>query len=368
MIDRTLDLDMRTRFLRVFKYEPVDHIPDIEFGYWPQTLRKWHKEGLPRWIIDNETADRYFGFEIRRVISMRIPFRKFEYKVLKEDERTMTVRDETGIVKVVFKENTNLSSIPRYIDFPVKDWNTWEDYKDRFDLENVEYPENWNELVDKYREREYPLGVSAGGFFGWARELMGLRQLCKTFYKEPELIKDMFEFRVNMVLRAIEPIVKQLKPDFASWWEDMCWKGGPLISLKHFKEFMVPYYKRITNFLKDHGVWLNIMDSDGNIDLLVPLWLEAGINCFLPCEVRAGADPVLLREKYGKEVLLMGGVDKTALIAGPKYIEEELNRLKPLIEEGGYIPHVDHRVPPDVTLKNYLYYLKKKRDLIGVTT
>jgi len=368
MIDKSLKLNTRTRFLNTFKYEPVDHVPDMEFGYWPQTLRKWHKEGLPSWVIDNETADRYFGFEIRKTTAMKIPFRKFEYKVLQEDERTITVRDEDGVVKVIFKDETNLSSIPRYIDFPVKDWNTWEEYKMRFDLNNIEYPDNWDELLDKYKERDYPLGVSAGGFFGWARGLMGLEQLCKSFYREPELIKDMFEFRVEMILKMIGPIVRELKPDFAGWWEDMCWKGGPLISLKHFKEFMVPCYKRITEFLRDHGVWLNIVDSDGNIDLLIPLWLEAGINCFFPCEVRAGSDPILLREKYGREALLMGGVDKMALIAGPKYIDKELDRLRPLIEEGGYIPHVDHRVPPDVSFKNYLYYLKRKRSIIGVST
>ena len=195
---------------------------------------------------------------------------------------------------------------------------------------------------------------------------MGLENLCRTFYTNPELIRDMFEFRVKMILRAIERAVKEVELDYAHFWEDMCWRGGPLISPKLFKEYMVPYYKRVTDFLKRHGVWLNIVDSDGNIDLLVPLWLEGGVNCFFPCEIMAHSDPLRLREKYGKRALFMGGVDKVALIKGRKYIDEELKRIKPLVEEGGYIPHVDHRVPSDVSFENYLYYLKRKRRLIGL--
>ena len=68
-----------------------------------------------------------------------------------------------------------------------------------------------------------------------------------------------------------------------------------------------------------------------------------------------------IREKYGRKVLLHGGVDKMALLKGPKAIEQELLRIKPVVEEGGFVPHVDHRCPADVTLENYKFYLKLKR-------
>ena len=360
------ELTFRERFLRVFKYEPVDRVPDVEFGYWKETLRRWHKEGLPEWVDNNYKADIYFGFEAWYwyKVPIKIPFKSYEYKVLREDERTMIVRDGNGVIQMVFKEGKGVS-IPKYIDFPVKDWETWEEYKSRYDLDGIEYPENWEQLKEEYEERDYPLGIDAGGFFGWARSFTGLERLCRLFYTEPELVKDMFEFRTKMILKAIEKAVKEVKLDYAHWWEDMCYKSGPLISPRLFKEFMVPCYKKITEFLRSHGVWLNIVDSDGNIDLLVPLWLEAGINCFFPCEIVAGSDPIYLREKYGKEALFMGGIDKRTLIVGGKAIDRELERIKPLVEEGGYIPHVDHRVPADVSYSNYIYYLKKKRQMIG---
>jgi len=367
IINPDLELTERERFLNVFSYREVDHVPDVEFGYWEETLRRWHSEGLPRWVTDNYKADLYFGFEAWywHKVPIRIPFRPFEYKVLREDERTMVVRDESGVVKVVFKSGSGVS-IPKYVDFPVKDWDSWQEYKDRYDLDGIEYPEDWERLKEEYERRDYPLGVDAGGFFGWARNLMGLEGLCKAFYREPELVRDMMEFRTEMILRAIERAVREVRLDFASFWEDMCWRGGPLISPRLFREFILPCYKRVCDLLRSHGVRVLIVDSDGNIDALVPLWLEGGVNCFFPCEIAAGSDPVRLREKYGREALFMGGIDKRALIKGPKYIDRELERVRGLVEEGGYVPHVDHRVPADVPYSHYLYYLRRKRELIGL--
>ena len=52
------------------------------------------------------------------------------------------------------------------------------------------------------------------------------------------------------------------------------------------------------------------------------------------------------------------------LIAGKEAIDRELEKLRPLVERGGYLPCVDHRVPPDVTYENYLYYLERKKAIL----
>ena len=85
-----------------------------------------------------------------------------------------------------------------------------------------------------------------------------------------------------------------------------------------------------------------------------------------PLERASGSDPVMLRKRYGKELLLMGGIDKRAIAKGGDVIARHLEYLAPLVEEGGYIPHCDHFCPANVTLKNYRFYLKKKRELFGI--
>jgi hypothetical protein len=152
--------------------------------------------------------------------------------------------------------------------------------------------------------------------------------------------------------------------DLAWWWEDMCYNRGPLISPRIFRDLMVPRYHRITEALRMRGIEINVLDCDGRINELVPGWLEAGINCMFPLEV-AHTDAYALRSEF-PSVLLLGGVDKIALIAGKQAIDAEMKRLRPLVDLGRYVPCVDHRVPPDVTYDNYLYYLEAKERLLEV--
>jgi uroporphyrinogen decarboxylase len=195
---------------------------------------------------------------------------------------------------------------------------------------------------------------------------MGFENVSYAVMDDPGLIQDMMEHLTNLILSVIERPVREVRFDIAAMWEDMCFNHGPILQPKYFEQWMVPRLKRITGFLAKHGCDVVYVDCDGNINELVPLWLDAGVNCMLPLEVRAGTDPIKLREKYGRRVLLMGGVDKTRLIAGKDEIRKEIARLKPIVEDGGYIPHVDHCCPPDVTYENYLYYLKLKRETFGI--
>jgi uroporphyrinogen decarboxylase len=149
-------------------------------------------------------------------------------------------------------------------------------------------------------------------------------------------------------------------------WEDMAYRGGPLLSPSHFKKYLSPHYRRITDLLHKYNVDVVWLDCDGKIDDLIPLWLEAGVNCMFPVEIGVwGADPFKYRQKYGRDLLMMGGFDKHILQGSQAGIEAEVYRLLPLVEEGGYIGFCDHRVPPDVSLENYLFYLQTVRRVWG---
>ncbi len=114
-----------------------------------------------------------------------------------------------------------------------------------------------------------------------------------------------------------------------------------------------------------HGAAISIVDCDGNPHDIVANWLEEGVNVMFPLEVAAGVDPYAWRKEFGKQLLLRGGIGKAPLVAGGSAIDKELERIKPLLEQGGFIPHLDHLVPPDIPLSHYMDYLEKKRKLIG---
>ncbi|MEM2756074.1 MAG: uroporphyrinogen decarboxylase family protein, partial [Candidatus Bathyarchaeia archaeon] len=264
----------------------------------------------------------------------------------------------------IYLATKSTSSPPHYIKYPLKTRDDWEKLKPFFDPNTPgRFPLNWDEIAATYKEREAPLGISIGSLYGWLRNLMGVQGISIAFYKDPDWVAEMMDTLVNLWIAVIRRALRTVKVDFATWWEDMCYNKGPLISVRHFEEFMVPRYKKVTDVLKEYGVTINIVDCDGDITRLVPGWLKGGINCMFPLEARC-TNIHELREEYGHRILLMGGVNKMALIAGGNAIDKELERLTPLLKEGGYIPMVDHRCPPEVSYQTYLYYLKKKREWI----
>jgi uroporphyrinogen decarboxylase len=356
----------RERWQRTMHFLKVDYLPDEEFGYWTDTLSVWHHQGLPSWVRTNEQADLFFGFSPRAQAPVAVGLKPaFRARTLEETEHHRIVVDGNGVKCLVHKDGT--SSIPKYLEFPVRDRASWNRFRRRLDPETPgRYPRPWKSLVRQWEKRDYPLGISMGSLFGWIRNWAGFEGVAVMVYDDPGLFEEIMEHITRLVLGTIEKALCQVRFDFAACWEDMCFNHGPIISPAMFERYMVPRYCRLTEALRAHGVDIVYVDCDGNIDQLVPLWLEAGVNCMFPLEVAAGSDGRRYRDLYGERVLLMGGIDKRALIEGKQAIEKELRRVEGLARAGGYIPHVDHRVPPDVTYANYCYYLEAKRDRFGI--
>ena len=361
-------LNHRERFLRTFQFKDIDRVPDYEFGYWTETMDRWHGEGLPLDKRDDRNIELYLGLEgwdCGEWLPVRTGFwPPLPGRVLKREGDREVVDDGMGGVYI---RSVNTSTPPHYIRHPLKNREDWEILRPFFGTDTPgRFPLNWDEIVQSYEEHDYPLGISVGSLYGWLRDWMGVEKISIAFYRDPDWVAEMMDTLVDLWISVISRALRSVQVDFASWWEDMCYSKGPLLSVRHFEEFMVPRYKKVTDVLKEYGVRINILDCDGDISLLVPGWLKAGINCMFPLEARF-TDACKLRETFGHNVLLMGGVDKLALVAGKKTVDRELERLTPMLEDGGFIPLVDHRCPPEVSYSTYKYYLKKKRDWIGRT-
>ena len=362
-------LTHRERFLRTMHFQSVDHVPDEEFGYWDNTLTLWHEQGLPREIDNLWKADVYFGFAPRAWVGVHqglLP--GFERKVLDDKGEHVLIRDEHGATCEI--HGSGQDSIPHFIDFLLKGREEWErEFKPRLnpdDPRRLPSGPDWERQKQALQQRDYAVGIGIGSLYGWMRDWMGFERAAMMVYDDPGLVEEIMETITQVVLRTIEWAAPQVQIDFGAGWEDMCFINGPMISPATFEKLMVPRYKRITDALKKHGCDIIYTDCDGNINALVALWLEGGVNGMFPVEVAPGTDPLALREKYGKQVLLIGGVNKRALAQGKEAIRKEVARIAPVVREGGWIPHVDHRVPPDVSFEDYQYYLALKRDAFGI--
>lgn len=351
----------RERFVRTMHYQPVDRIPIWDFGFWEQTIVEWRKQGLPEGV----STDEFFGMDKQwHAIPVNLGMIPgFDEIVYEEDEQTQLVRDGSGTLMRRSKCGT---SIPTFIEFPVKNRADFEAMKERYDPDDPRrYPADWDQRVREYRDRDYALGIPAGGFFGWVRGWMGVENTCICFHDDPQLMRDMMDFVADFVCRAIERALADVEIDYSSFWEDMAYNKTSLISPRMFREFMVPPYQKITRLLAAHRVDVNVVDCDGNIEQLIPLWLEGGVNCMFPLEVGVwGTSAVELAQRYGPQLLMIGNISKRALAGDRGAVEREvMSKVPALIKRQGYIPTVDHRVPPDVPLANYQYYIELVKQL-----
>jgi uroporphyrinogen decarboxylase len=194
---------------------------------------------------------------------------------------------------------------------------------------------------------------------------MGTENLSYAWYDDPGLCDAMMEFTADFTIETLRPVLDEIAPDYIFINEDMSMKSGPLLSPAMYKQFIYPRMRRLVDFIKGKGVPYVIVDTDGDPDPLIPLLLDAGVDGLWPIERASNdMDPIALRKKYGHALRIWGAVDKRCVAAGKPVIDEHLRTMIPLIEDGGFIPTVDHTVPPDVSLENYLYYTKLKEKLL----
>lgn len=356
----------RERFYQVLHWQKADRLPNVEFGYWEATIVEWQKQGLPKSINTDVQVEEYFGLDglerIPFVPAANGLFPAFERKVLEvgTGNRTIMQDHEGNIVENIGHQE----SMPRYLRFGLQTRADWERYRS----EHLDYtrPDRIGDLktvVSNAHALGLPVRINAGSLYGWLRNWMGLENFSIAVMTERPWVEEMMDHLTEMSLYLIDQVCSQVPIDLAWWWEDMCYNKGPLISPRLFEQLMVPRYQQITRALKRHRIDVNVLDCDGQIYSLVPGWLKAGINCMFPIEA-LHSSPHVLRETYGEAILLIGGVDKLSLIHGKDAIDREIERLHPLTEMGGYIPCVDHRVPPDVSFENYCYYLDRKSQLL----
>jgi uroporphyrinogen decarboxylase len=361
----------RERFLATARFQPADRAYLLAPWAWASTLDRWRREGLPADAALSEAFET--DCEAGVPLAMQGPYGPhlvppLERQTLSETDDYAIVRDEEGNVVRLFRDDP-LRSMPEWIEYPMTGREDWERrIKPRLDARapgRRPQGEAWAQFVGWARERTRALGVWCGSFYGWPRSFMGVERISTMLYDDPALIHEMCEHIADFAIEAITPILEEVEIDFAFIWEDMAGKSGPLCSPRTYRQFMLPPLKRVTEALRRRGVDIIIVDSDGNNDALIPAWLEAGVTGLRPFEAAAGCDPVAARKRYGRDLIIQGGIDKRPLAGGPEAIDREVLSKAPwLCLQGGYFPQVDHLVPPDVPLDHYRYYARLMRRVV----
>ncbi len=353
------NLSYRELFNNIMHYGEFDRMPAIHWGGWGETCERWYGEGLPR------DADQvaFFGADY---MPAGLPINlgllpAFEWKTLEETDSWAIVQQDDGVIAQHFKGK---SSIPRYIDYTLKDRASWEDFKARLQPDPARIAPNIDEVIEQLKALDRPISVNTGSMVGFFRNWMGVENLAYICADDPTLLPEMCDFYSDTICWVLDQVLPKIKVDLGWGWEDICFRSGPLVSPKMFKQAAVPGYRKISDKLRAYGCDLHLIDCDGKIDDLVPLWLEGGVNVMFPIEIGVwNADPAAFRKQYGKELRIIGGINKFVLGQGPEAIDAELELRKPLMAEGGFIPLPDHLITPETPLDNVKYYIEAVRKM-----
>lgn len=381
----------RERALAVLRYQPYDRLPLVHFGYWRETLEKWAAEGhiseaLLKAHGDGNPAD----YELNALIGwdfnwqcMFFPTHSlkpgFESKVIATlEDGTEHVLNRDG---VVLCRKPGTGSIPAEISHTLTDRKSWEEqYTFRYEW-NAERITERNVLVnDRYikfseggleflREdnRDYMYGLHCGSLFGTIRNIVGVEGSSYIYCDDEALFTEIIDTNAELCYQNIKYTLETgVKFDFAHFWEDICFKNGPLVIPRVFDEKVGPHYKRITDLLHQYGIDIISLDCDGMIDSLIPTWLENGVNTMFPIEVGTWeASLAPWREKYGRALLGVGGMNKNVFAKDRDAIDAEVERLRQLVELGGYIPCPDHRIPPGAEWDLVKYYCDRMHEIFS---
>ena len=356
----------RQRFNNQMHYKPVDRCFNMEFGYWKENFKQW-SIFVENGITNNDQADIFFNFDTIKYIAGQVWMcPAFENKVIQETKTSKIIMNDDGLLAEVPKDQHD--TIPHFIKSSIVTPDDWARCKERrFRRDDPARKVDIEDLKKAYPpDRDYPLGVYCGSMIGKIRNMLTFEGLAYACHDYPQMVEDMVETCCVLVEDYLDQVLPHIDFDFASGWEDICFKNGPIVSLGFFRDIVVPRYKRIGKKLTQAGIDIWYTDCDGDVRPLLPFFLEAGINCLFPYEVNSCCHPVELLDEYGQDLRIMGGVDKMKLAKGPAVIKAYLESLVPLVERGGYIPFCDHRCPPNVKVKDYLYYLDLKEEMFGI--
>jgi uroporphyrinogen decarboxylase len=356
----------RERFNNQMHYKPVDRCFNMEFGYWNENFTEW-PIFMKNSISNNKEADIFFNFDRIEVIGGNVWLHpSFPNVVIEEREKTKVLMNSDGLLAEIPKDSHD--TIPHYIKATIVTPDDWKKCKEeRFRRNDPARKVDIEALKAAHPEgRDYPLGVDCGSMIGNIRNMLTFEGLAYACYDYPEMVEDMVETCCVLVEDFLDQVLPYFDFDYASAWEDICFKNGPIVTVDFFREVIMPRYKRISKKLHQADIDLWYTDCDGDVRPILPYLMEGGINCLFPFEVNGCSHPGELLQKYGKDLRIMGGVDKIQLGAGREAIKAYLETLVPLVERGGYIPFCDHRCPPNVKPEDYLYYLDLKESMFGL--
>ncbi|MFC1582272.1 uroporphyrinogen decarboxylase family protein [Planctomycetota bacterium] len=344
------------RFNAMYEHREGDRIPIID-GPWGSTIERWQREGMPEDIswVDYFDVDHAVGIDVDNSP-------RYEARTIEETDEYRVYTTNWG---ATMKSWSHATSTPEFMDFTIKDPDSWQEAKARMTPDRDRVP--WDVLEKEYKgwlDKGY--WKTMGFWFGfdvthsWT---VGTERLLMAMVTDPEWVIDMFNHFLDVNIALYEQVLAEgYTFDAIQWPDDMGYKLHQFFSLDTYRTMVKPVHQRAAEWAHSKGMKVRL-HSCGDIRPLIPDIIDAGIDCLNPLEVKAGMDALKIKAEYGDKLVLNGGVN-AVLWDKPDKIRAEMEAVIPGLKQGGgYIFSSDHSIPDAVSLEDFRGIIELAKEL-----
>lgn len=210
------------------------------------------------------------------------------------------------------------------------------------------------DAVARFKGRKFIVFLAHEGF-EFAHYLRGgMENVFEDFIDDPTFAHDLADLITDYKIRVMREAIR-LGADAVITGDDYATAHGPLMSPRHFKEFVFPYMKRCVDAVHEGGVPF-IKHTDGNLWPILDQILDTGIDALDPIEPAAGMDIGEVKRRFGDRVALVGNVDCSFLLTmgSPEDVREGVKEtIAKASVGGGHILASSNSIHPAVKPENY---------------
>ena len=350
------EMTTHERFTRMFQHRQADRIPIID-SPWRSTVERWWREGMPQ----NVDWTDYFGCDHRVILGVDTSPR-YPVKVLEETDEYSIATSGWG---VTMKNWKHANSTPAFLNFTITDPDSWAAAKKRMTPSRDRI--DWARLEKEYRTwRQKGYWLECGFWFGYdvlQGWIVGTERMLMALADKPDWCVEMFNCCLDMSIAQFEMILDAgYKFDAMHWCDDLGYKHHQFMSMRMYRKLLKPVHERAIDWAHSKGMYA-CMHSCGDVHALVPEWVEMGLDCLDPLEVKAGMNPVDLKEQFGDKLVLRGGINAVLWDNLDAILAEMEKTVPTLKQDGGYVFSSDHSVPSSVSLANFRHIIEKAKQL-----
>ena len=319
----TSDVTQRDRFLETLTGGGSDRFPFFDLEPAEDTLKRWRREGFPRW----KSFSKYFNLETHHSVGLTL--RSYPFY----GDATDLLFDPSS-----FNRHYNPDQRARYAGRYVQRSRRLRNQG------RILYVDAW-----------------AGGLLQMlgVGDWKSLVPACMALIDRPQAVADLVDRTSDFYCACLERVLSKVSVDYASFYEPIASNTGPVISPGMFMRFALPGYRKVIGLLEKYNVPLRILCTvGGDLTSLLPPLIDAGINGLWLSNIRsADMEYPRLRQRFGPDLALIGGIDATALVRDEAGVRKAVEKTVPrLLKKGHYLPCLDDRPRSNIPFSNYKLY------------